>query len=88
MDAEGLDFNDSFVSVSSGAKGDTAKVSTVTETSDNDVLVLEENCTVVVPGNILYVTDEGTEVKDDNTVVISASDTDSDAVVKTYIVYK
>ncbi len=88
MDAEGLDFNDSFVSVSSGKKGETAKVSTVTETGDNDVLVIEENCTVVVPGNILYVTDEGTEVTAEDTVTISASDTDQDAVVKTYIVYK
>lgn len=87
-DSEGLDFNDSFVSVSSGKKGDTAKVSKVTETGDNNVLVLEENCTVVVPGNILYVTDKGTTVSDDDTVVISASDTDDDAVVRTYIVYK
>jgi len=85
---EGLDFNDSFVTVEDGAKGDTATVDTVTETDDNEVLVIEENCTVEVPGDIVYVTDSGTEVTGTDTVTISASDSDADALEKAYIVYK
>lgn len=60
---------------------------TVLEDDQNTVVILREAVTVVVPGTVLYVSADGTEVTEDDTVVITA-DEDTGVVPEVYIIYE
>lgn len=85
---KGYDFNTSFVAVKDGVAGENVTVDEVTKDNTKHVLIIRENCTFVVDGNILYVTEENTSVTDAHTVVVSPSKDNADASVLTYIVYE
>lgn len=86
--AAGYDFSTTFVSVKDGKKGDVADTETVTAKDGYKVLIVRENATFVVNGEILYVSDENTTVKDGSTVSTVSEDGTEDSAVLTYIIYK
>ncbi|MCR5195605.1 MAG: hypothetical protein K6D38_04755 [Pseudobutyrivibrio sp.] len=51
------------------------------------VAIVNENCTVVVPGTIEYVSDSSTEIVDASTVKIAPKDGNEDATETVYIIY-
>lgn len=77
-----------FMTVAGAVKGNAVDISEVLSESDAKLLVIEENVKVVVPGNILYVTDACTAVTEKDTVMITPPTGGNDAAVKTIIVYK
>lgn len=84
----GYDFSSTFVSVAKGKKGDVADTETVTEDDSLNVLIIRENATYVVDGNIVYVSDENTTVTNSTTVSTVSDEESNDSAVLTYIIYK
>lgn len=82
------DFADAFVAVKEGVKGTSVESLDITSQSKLKVLVVRENITVVVPGDILYISDGATTMVDKNTVTIAQPDGNEDATQLTYILYK
>ena len=82
------DFADAFVTVKDGVKGASVEALDITSQSKLKVLVVKENITVVVPGDIVYVSDGATTMVDKNTVTIAQPDGNEDATQLTYILYK
>ena len=82
------DFGDAFVTVKEGVKGTSVETLDITSQSKLKVLVVKENITVVVPGEIQYVSDGATTMVDKNTVTITQPDGNEDATQLTYILYK
>ncbi len=87
MVENGYDFSDTFVTVTDGQKGDIADAATISATSAK-ALLIKENVIVKLPGTVLFVTDDSTEMIDDTTVSISQTDGNSDASNITYIIYQ
>ena len=77
-----------FVSVADGKKGDVADAETVTSDDSLKILIIQENATFVVNGEIQYVSDENTTVVDASTVSTVNEDGSDDSAVWTYIIYK
>lgn len=82
------DFQDAFVTVKEGVKGTSVEPLDITSQPKLKVLVVKENITVVVPGEVIYVSDGATTMVDKNTVSISQPDGNEDATQLTYILYK
>lgn len=82
------DFEDAFVTVKDGKKGDSAKTVDITSQSKLNALVIRENITVVMDKKVVYVSDSATEMVDAKTVKIAQPDGNEDATQLTYIIYK
>ncbi|MCF0127369.1 MAG: hypothetical protein HUJ70_02310 [Pseudobutyrivibrio sp.] len=84
----GYDFLDSFSSVSGGVKGSQVDIATPAHDFEGlNVLVMEQNITVVVPGEVVYVSTGATSVVDGHTVTIAPEDGNPDTITRTYIIY-
>ncbi len=82
--ADGYDLSDIYASVKEGKKGSVTEISEVLSDKRDSCLIVEQNISVVVPGEICYVTDNATEV-DGNAVRIQTGD--EKAVTTTAIIY-
>ncbi|MDD6193791.1 MAG: hypothetical protein PUB19_02695 [Lachnospiraceae bacterium] len=82
------DFADAFVTVKEGVKGTSVETLDITSQPKLKVLVVKENITVVVPGEVIYVSDGATTMVDKNTVTIAQPDGNEDATQLTYILYE
>ena len=82
------DFQDAFVTVKEGVKGTQAETLDITSQGKLKVLIVKENINVIVPGEIIYVSDGATTMVDKNTVSIAQPDGNQDATQLTYILYK
>lgn len=84
--AEGYDFDTSFLKVEDGKTGARTDAKKVLEEEENKVFILHENMDIVVPGTILYVS-EGVEVTSKDTVKIPKKEDTAVAQV-VYVIYK
>ncbi|MCF0131101.1 MAG: hypothetical protein HUJ71_05205 [Pseudobutyrivibrio sp.] len=85
----GYDFIDSYCSVLDGVKSVQAEItSPVFDFEGCKALVIQQNITVVVPGDICYISTGSTDVIDSHTVTISSDDGNQDATTRIYIIYK
>ncbi|MCR4695321.1 MAG: hypothetical protein K5773_08390 [Pseudobutyrivibrio sp.] len=83
----GYDFNEIFTAVVDGQKGAVVDYDSPGDFAGMNVLCIEENVQVKVPGIISYVSGASTEIVDDSTVSISPVDGNTDAAELVYIVY-
>ena len=85
---EGVTFDEVYAIVKEGKKdGNATAADAIKDTGKNAVCIMENVC-VKVPGSVDFVSDPCTEIKDYDTVKITQSSEDSDAVVTTYIIYE
>lgn len=89
--AAGYDFDTEFMAASKDSedesKGQTVDKSEVLSDDENKVVVIKANVDVSVPGKILYVSTQNTEVTGKDTVSIKGEDAEAEAAL-TYIIYK
>jgi hypothetical protein len=83
----GLDFNASFTEVKDGKKGSQLAVDKVKKLTGN-VLKIDENIVVKVPGDVIAVSGDNTKVQDTDQVKITSQDGNSDSAEVTYIIYR
>ena len=86
--AAGYDFGALFSTVADGALTEGQVVDSATLFAGSQVVVVDENVTVVVPGTITYVSNANIEVKDTDSVSITQADGNEDATDLVYIIYK
>lgn len=84
----GYSFSDSFAQVKDKKKGDSIAASDVVADNGQEVLILRENITVKVDGELLYLSEESTKVEGSDTLSIAQVDGNTDATSLTYIIYK
>ena len=88
--AEGYDFDQmDFYPVTDG-KMEKKKASTSDLLKDDDLktMIVRENSDLIVPGDICYVSAEGTEVTSKNTVSVQQKEKDTDEAVLVCVLYK
>ncbi len=85
---DGCKFADVFSEVKDGKKGVGQVIDTESLFAGKKVAIINENCTVVVPGTIEYVSESSTQIVDSNTVKIAPADGNEDATETVYIIYK
>lgn len=85
--ADGYDFDTDFNSVSEGEVQGTAAKTDILSDDDYNVAVIKANVNVEVPGTIVYVSAQDTEVTGKNTVSITGEGASEEAAL-TYIIYK
>lgn len=84
----GYEFLDSFVQVKEKEKGDFIPAEDVVSDNGQKVLILRENITVKIDGELLYLSDESTTLESGDTLSIAQVDGNTDATSLTYIIYK
>lgn len=84
---KGPDFNASFSSVKDGKKKSALSVDKVKKLSGN-IITIDENIVVKVPGDICAVSGDNTKVQDKDKVKITSQDGNADSAAVTYIIYK
>ena len=84
---KGPDFNASFSSVKDGRKQGALSLDKVKKLSGN-VITIDENIVVKVPGDICAVSGDNTKVQDTDQVKITSQDGNADSAAVTYIIYK
>lgn len=85
--ADGYTFDGKFAEVSEGIKGQLLSTDIQNDYAGCYVAVVNENCDIVVPGNIVCISDESTSVTDANSVRISQADGNPDATNTVYIIF-
>ncbi len=83
----GYDFEELFSQVVDETKAAGAIVDADSLFAGQQVAIIKENVTVVVPGDIIYVSEPSTEIIDSSTVSISQADGNDDATDLVYIIY-
>ena len=83
----GYDFAEVFSTVAGTTKADGQPVDAASSFAGDAVAIVKENCNVVVPGQILYVSTASTEIVDEHTVSIKQADGNDDATDLVYIIY-
>ncbi|MCR5417269.1 MAG: hypothetical protein K6E79_10790 [Pseudobutyrivibrio sp.] len=83
----GYTFDDIFAAVVDGVKGDTVDYNSAGDFAGYNVIFVQENVNVVVPGQISYVSNNSTSIVDGNTVAISQDDGNADAADLITIIY-
>ncbi len=83
----GYDFEEVFSVVADSKKSDGQTIDTESTFADSNIAIVKENCTVVVPGEITYVSEPSTEIIDASTVNIKQADGNDDATDLVYIIY-
>lgn len=86
--ADGYDFDVSFYHADAGGeKKEKASKEDVLDDDDNKVVIIRANVNVQVPGKILYVSEQDTQVTGKDTVSIMGEGANEEAAL-TYIVYQ
>lgn len=85
--ADGYDFDVEFYSVSGGEKEKKAKKEEIFEDDDQKVVIIKANIDVRVPGDILYVSAQDTEVTGKRAVSVTGEGASEEAAL-TYIIYE
>jgi hypothetical protein len=85
--AQGYDFADVFAMVSEGQKASGQTYDAASTFAGYNVAIVRENVTVVVPGEISYISDASTEIVDEHTANISQADGNNDATDLVYVIY-
>lgn len=85
--AAGYDFADLFSAVSEGEKAPGQSLDPVATFAGYQVAIVKENVDVIVPGNIIYVSQASTEVVNYHEISISQADGNDDATDLVYIIY-
>lgn len=83
----GYAFDTTFCQVIDGVKGDVLNTNVLSEFTGCYVAIIEENVTVNVPGDILFISSVSTEMVDNNTVTIAQKDGNPDATDRVYIIF-
>ncbi len=83
----GYHFDEVFSVVADKVKAAGSAVDDETLFADMQVAIVDENVTVVVPGEITYVSEPSTEIVDDDTVSIKQADGNDDSSDLVYIIY-
>jgi len=83
----GYKFADIFSQVTDGKKGQGQILDAASLFAGKGVAIINENCTVVVPGTVEYVSESSTEIVDASTVKITPKDGNEDATETVYIIY-
>lgn len=83
----GYDFEELFCTVADGTKATGQAVIAADTFAGYQVAVVSENVTVVVPGQINYISETSTEIVDGSTVSIKQADGNDDATDTVYIIY-
>ena len=85
----GYDFDLDFYPVTDGkADTKTVKGSTLLDDDDLKVLIVKENSDLIVPGKIVYVSADGTEVTSEKQVNVTQKKQDTDEAVLVYVLYQ
>lgn len=82
-----INFDTEFAQVVDGQKQNAISADIATEYKDCYVAIVEENVDVIVPGDIVLVSNASTDVVSSNEVVISQSDGNNDARDCIYIIF-
>lgn len=84
----GYDFDTEFYAVEDGTAGE-AKISGKEAVKDDElkVFIVRENSDIIVPGEIAYVSVEGTDVASENTVSVQPKEEDTDEAILVYVLY-
>lgn len=85
--AEGYDFDTSFVKVEDGREKGGADAKEVISEDKLNVLILRENMNIIVPGTIQYVSEDGVKVTAKDTVSVEQNGDTAVAPV-VYVIYK
>ena len=85
--AEGYDFDAEFYSVEDAEKKEQAGQEEIFSKDDNKVAIIRANVNVRVPGKILYVSAQDTELEGKDTVSITGAGANEEAAY-TYIIYE
>lgn len=85
----GYDFDMEFYEVTDGV-ADMNPVSSkeVLEDDNLKAFIVRENSDIIVPGEIAYVSVEGTEVASKDTVTVQAKENDTDEAILVYVLYR
>ena len=85
----GYDFDLDFYPVTDGkADTKTVKGSTLLDDDDLKVLIVKENSDLIVPGKIVSVSADGTEVTSEKQVNVTQKKQDTDEAVLVYVLYQ
>lgn len=85
----GYDFDANFYAVSDGVASDDIVTSKeVLENDDLKAFIVKGNSDIMVPGEIAYVSAEGTSVSAKNTVSVSGNEEDADETILVYVLYR
>ncbi len=84
---DGYTFDLTFEEVADGHIGDIVTASDAVSDENRNVVILQENVVVNVPGKIAYITTNGISVRDADTVEIVPVNGNADAAVSAYIIY-
>ena len=85
--AAGYEFGQLYSAVNEDSLAEASVVNADTAFAGSQVLVVNENITVVVPGTITYVSNADVSLDASNTVTISQADGNEDATDLVYIIY-
>ena len=87
--AAGYDFDLDFYPVTEGkADKKSVKGSTLLKEDDLKVLIVKANSDLIVPGKIVYVSADGTEVTSEKQVNVTQKNQDTDEAVLVYVLYQ
>ena len=87
--AAGYDFDLDFYPVTEGkADKKSVKGSTLLKEDDLKVLIVKANSDLIVPGKIVYVSADGTEVTSEKQVNVTQKKQDTDEAVLVYVLYQ
>ena len=87
--AAGYDFDLDFYPVTEGkADKKSVKGSTLLKDDDLKVLIVKANSDLIVPGKIVYVSADGTEVTSEKQVNVTQKKQDTDEAVLVYVLYQ
>lgn len=85
----GYDFDAEFYAVTDGtADGEKVSAKEVIKDDDLKVFIVRENSDIIVPGEIAYVSAEGTDVASKNTVTVQPKEEDTDEAILVYVLYR
>ena len=85
----GYDFEQDFYPVTEGkADKKSVKGSTLLKEDDLKVLIVKANSDLIVPGKIVYVSADGTEVTSEKQVNVTQKNQDTDEAVLVYVLYQ
>lgn len=89
--AAGYDFDTEFYAA--GDDGEAAGAQTVSkedvlQDDDLKVFIVKDNSDIIVPGEIAYVSAEGTSIASKNTVTVQPKEEDTDEAILVYVLYR
>lgn len=87
--AAGYDFDTEFYAAGDEETGtQTVSSETVLQDDDLKVFIVRENSDIIVPGEIAYVSAEGTSIASKDTVSVQPKEADTDESILVYVLYR